>query len=488
MLSGEDVRGVLAVQTYTEAVSFSEADQNLLSFVGTHILNALERHRARVELERQVAERTRELAETNEDLHQQVRERERGERLQKALFKVAELSGHDGSLVDFCSALHVIVADLMPASNFYLAMLAEDGRSLSFPYYMDEMQPRSETRAIGRGLTEYVIRQAQPILIDAARTQELVALGEVEVNGVAAESWLAAPLICTRGVMGVLVVQSYSEKVVYGERERELLMFVAYQVANGMQRRRAAEDLRKANAMLELRVEERTRELRRQIEERELIQAKLKHQVLHDTLTGLPNRDLLRERLDRSLQRLQGASGLPFALLFIDVDRFKVINDSLGHQAGDAVLIEIARASSPVCAIATSSLACQATSSPCCSSMPRILKPRRGWRSESSKQLVSRCRFWTTPCSLRSASGLRSRMCTIAVQTTCCAMPMRRCIAPKSRAAIAIRCFRRSWITRHMSKSHWSSTCVRPCCVRNSSLGSKQSSSWVRARSWATRR
>lgn len=343
MLSGEDVRGVLAVQTYTEAVSFSEADQNLLSFVGTHILNALERHRARVELERQVAERTRELAEANEDLHQQVRERERGERLQKALFKVAELSGHDGSLVDFCSALHVIVADLMPASNFYLAMLAEDGRSLSFPYYMDEMQPRSEARAIGRGLTEYVIRQAQPVLIDAARTQELVALGEVEVNGVAAESWLAAPLICTRGVMGVLVVQSYSEKVVYGERERELLMFVAYQVANGMQRRSAAEDLRKANAMLELRVEERTRELRRQIEERELIQAKLKHQVLHDTLTGLPNRDLLRERLDRSLQRLQGASGLPFALLFIDVDRFKVINDSLGHQAGDAVLIEIAR-------------------------------------------------------------------------------------------------------------------------------------------------
>ncbi|MEZ5455675.1 MAG: EAL domain-containing protein [Lysobacteraceae bacterium] len=343
MVSGDEVRGVLAVQTYTEAVSFSEADQNLLSFVGTHILNALERHRARVELERQVADRTRELAATNEDLHQQVRERERGERLQKALFKVAELSGHDGSLVDYCSALHVIVADLMPATNFYLAMLSDDGRTLSFPYYMDEYQPKPEPRAISRGMTEYVIRQAHAVLIDASQMRALMEQGEVEIHGKPAQSWLGAPLICTRGVMGVLVVQSYSGEVVYAERECELLMFVAYQVANGMQRRRAAEDLRKANAMLELRVEERTRELRRQIEERELIQARLKHQVLHDTLTGLPNRDLLRERLDRALQRLQSTSGPPFALLFIDVDRFKVINDSLGHQAGDIVLIEVAR-------------------------------------------------------------------------------------------------------------------------------------------------
>ena len=343
MVSGDEVRGVLAVQTYTEAVSFSEADQNLLGFVGTHILNALERHRARVELERQVADRTRELAATNQDLHEQVRERERGERLQKALFKVAELSGHDGSLVDYCSALHVIVADLMPATNFYLAMLSEDGRSLSFPYYIDENQPRPDARPIGKGLTEYVIRQAHAVLVDAAQTRALVEQGEVVVNGVPSQSWLGAPLICARGVMGVLVVQSYRAEMVYAERERELLMFVAYQVANGMQRRQAAEDLRKANAMLELRVEERTRELRRQIEERELIQAKLKHQVLHDTLTGLPNRDLLRERLDRALQRLQGTSGPQFALLFIDVDRFKVINDSLGHQAGDIVLIEVAR-------------------------------------------------------------------------------------------------------------------------------------------------
>jgi diguanylate cyclase len=68
----------------------------------------------------------------------------------------------------------------------------------------------------------------------------------------------------------------------------------------------------------------------------------LRHLALHDALTNLPNRTLLEERLTEVIQRTKGGDGF-CALMFLDLDRFKIVNDSLGHQAGDEVLQEVAR-------------------------------------------------------------------------------------------------------------------------------------------------
>jgi diguanylate cyclase (GGDEF)-like protein len=71
---------------------------------------------------------------------------------------------------------------------------------------------------------------------------------------------------------------------------------------------------------------------------REQVEAQLQHQVMHDALTGLPNRVYLRDRIERAIAGLRRDEAAAFGLLYIDVDRFKVVNDSLGHSAGDAVL------------------------------------------------------------------------------------------------------------------------------------------------------
>jgi diguanylate cyclase (GGDEF)-like protein len=103
---------------------------------------------------------------------------------------------------------------------------------------------------------------------------------------------------------------------------------------DSIQRRKAEEDLKRAYDDLEIRVRERTAELARANE-------KLTFLAQHDRLTGLPNRALFEDRLQQILAQCR-RSGERFALMFIDMDFFKAVNDHWGHRAGDVVLKEVA--------------------------------------------------------------------------------------------------------------------------------------------------
>ncbi len=81
----------------------------------------------------------------------------------------------------------------------------------------------------------------------------------------------------------------------------------------------------------------------RDVSERTALEAELTHQAFHDPLTGLANRALLRDRTAHALSRSQRHGQPPQALLFLDLDNFKMVNDSLGHAAGDSLLVEAAR-------------------------------------------------------------------------------------------------------------------------------------------------
>ncbi|WP_094671829.1 EAL domain-containing protein, partial [Hydrocoleum sp. CS-953] len=79
------------------------------------------------------------------------------------------------------------------------------------------------------------------------------------------------------------------------------------------------------------------------ITQRKQTEEQLKHDALHDVLTNLPNRTLFMDRLEQTIKYVERRKNFLFAVLFIDIDRFKAVNDSLGHRVGDELIITIAK-------------------------------------------------------------------------------------------------------------------------------------------------
>jgi PAS domain S-box-containing protein len=185
-----------------------------------------------------------------------ISEHKRGEVLQDAVYRIALAADRSNGLDDLFSAVHAIIAEVMNADNFYIALYDDQNDLISFPYFIDQVDMPPKPNKLGRGLTEYVLRTGKSQLVDLALHDELCNLQEIELVGVPSPIWLGVPLIVDSEVIGVMVVQHYSDPNIYSVREKRILEFVSSQVAMAINRKRFEDAMKESEERYHRRADE----------------------------------------------------------------------------------------------------------------------------------------------------------------------------------------------------------------------------------------
>jgi diguanylate cyclase (GGDEF)-like protein len=332
--------GVMVVQSYCEKIRYTEQDLDMLTFAGQHVVGAMVRLQDKERLTSAVNARTRELMA-------QIREREKSELLQESLYRISELANDASFDINvFYSKVHNIVGQLINATNFFIAKYDRDSDILEYVYVVDEEPSHTkeffQTRKLSNHYSELVIKQEKTILLSKQDMKALFETGEARQSHLGEHSWLGVPLMSLGKLLGVMVIQSYTTDTTYSEQDAELLNFVSNHVSSAIRRRENADIERESHELLEQPVKLRTLALEEEIVQRKQAEKRLKHTASHDSLTGLPNRAVFLDLLNHAIACNKRKPDLAFAILFLDLDRFKVVNDSLGHHAGDTLLKLIA--------------------------------------------------------------------------------------------------------------------------------------------------
>jgi diguanylate cyclase (GGDEF)-like protein/PAS domain S-box-containing protein len=238
-----------------------------------------------------------------------ISDRKREEAMRQAAHAISGATNEAEDMPTLLRTIHEIVGELLPANNFFLALYDAQKDELSFPYYVDDCNAAPKPQRLDAGtLCAEVIRSGRPLWItpESRMGADLLARDDV---GHGAIYWLGVPLHGRGAMVGALVIRGYSIDVQYTEQDMRLLQFVSLQIAAAIERKQIFD--------------------------------RLEHAALYDPLTDLPNRRLFHDRLQTALA-LARRDHMSLALLYLDLDEFKQVNDTYGHGVGDLMLAETA--------------------------------------------------------------------------------------------------------------------------------------------------
>lgn len=181
-----------------------------------------------------------------------ITERKRTEQAQAVLLQVSDAANQVDSLEELLQLVQVHLGTVIDTTNFYVALYHADTDLYSFPYHRDKFD-ESEVQPISllKGLTDYVRRTGEPLLVDDAAQNRLEASGEVKLAGAPSKIWLGVPLRTSSGALGVMAVQHYTNADEYSRSDMDWLMSIADPIARVIERKQSEEQEQDLREQLE---------------------------------------------------------------------------------------------------------------------------------------------------------------------------------------------------------------------------------------------
>ncbi len=180
------------------------------------------------------------------------------EKTQAVIYKIAQSTIAARDLDELFRSIHMVLMDLMPADNFFIALYDAEADLLTFPYFIDQFDKAPLPKKPSNGLTEYVLRTGKPLLVSPEIFEKLENDNEVGSNGTPSIDWMGIPLLIEDRAIGVMVMQTYSEGIRFKKRDEQMLTFVSTQVAMAIDRKRAEQALKSSTKRNELLIQSST--------------------------------------------------------------------------------------------------------------------------------------------------------------------------------------------------------------------------------------
>ena len=154
------------------------------------------------------------------------------------------------NLKELLDHIYYSINRFLYSENCFVALFDAKTETLDMQYFVDKYDVVPPPGKLGRGLTGYVFRVGEPMLLTSTAIQQLIEDGEVDLIGTPPAVWLGVPLRTPKGVIGVFVVQHYDDSNVYDQRDLELLSSIGDQIAVAIDRKRAENEMYEAKNFL----------------------------------------------------------------------------------------------------------------------------------------------------------------------------------------------------------------------------------------------
>ncbi|MDN3652468.1 EAL domain-containing protein [Thalassotalea ponticola] len=295
---------------------------------------------------------------TPSNLQQLLGQYKRTKKTQTGLLKLAQLCSTVTDMSAFYQRLQAIIKRYFPAKNLYIQQFSADSNISRDNYYIDELRCSPIEQQLTPDVVDFISSIAKPVLIQLDKVciyqsdSQLIErpFPNRHQHSHCVDAWLAAPLTIDGELIGIVGIKGFINENQNPRVNLQLISFISDIISAAIERNKNrqlislySKDVSDIVDAKTAQLQQTNRRLRQQIEQKSKSELKLHYDAHHDALTQLPNRAMFTERLEQTIKHIKRHRTDRFAVLFIDIDRFKVINDTLGHHVGDLLLIEIAK-------------------------------------------------------------------------------------------------------------------------------------------------